>query len=137
MKKGTLIISFLTLINFALFLLGPRQVASAQAAGANIIMLNPVTSVASCAWPTGATYTAAMALCPVNSGVASTSGLAFAFNGGTTFTLIGSSSAGVTSFNGRTGAVLPAAGDYTYAQLSSPPTSVTAGTFSVTSATIK
>ena len=44
---------------------------------------------------------------------------------------------GVTSFNGRTGAVVPAAGDYSYSQLSSPPTSVTAGTFSVTSATIK
>jgi hypothetical protein len=34
---------------------------------------------------------------------------------------------GVTSFNGRTGAVVPAASDYTFAQLAAPPTSVSCG----------
>jgi hypothetical protein len=57
---------------------------------------------------------------------------------GTAWVQLGTVTAsGVMSFNGRTGAVVPAAGDYSYSQLSSPPTSVTAGTFSVTSATIK
>ena len=52
---------------------------------------------------------------------------------------------GVATYNGRTGNVLPAAGDYTYSQLSSPPTSVDCaswaiaqnGHLSLTSCTIK
>src|SRR5579863_126235 len=46
---------------------------------------------------------------------------------GAAYTQIGGGAAGVTSFNGRTGAVLPATGDYSYAQLSAPPTKVNCG----------
>jgi len=35
--------------------------------------------------------------------------------------------AGVTSFNGRTGAVVSVTGDYSYSQISSPPTTVNCG----------
>lgn len=41
----------------------------------------------------------------------------------------GAAQSGVTSFNKRTGAVVPAAGDYSYSQLASPPTTVTCSTF--------
>jgi hypothetical protein len=47
---------------------------------------------------------------------------------GAAFTQLGAASAvGVTSFNGRTGAVVPSANDYTYSQLASPPTTINCG----------
>ena len=47
---------------------------------------------------------------------------------GAAYVQVGAAAAGVTSFNGRTGTVVPAAGDYAYSQLSSPPTSINCGT---------
>ena len=48
---------------------------------------------------------------------------------GAAFTQAGSGggTAGVTSFNGRTGAVVSAANDYSYAQLSAHPTAINCG----------
>jgi len=69
------------------------------------------------------------------------------FNSGAPFAVVAPAAAGVTSFNGRTGAVVSASGDYSYSQLSSPPTaencpvatlaSGSTGAFSASGCTIK
>lgn len=60
--------------------------------------------------------------CPVGSGTTFNTYVNYNNLG---YVLFGGS--GVASFNGRTGNVLPVAGDYSYAQLSSPPTTVNCG----------
>jgi len=128
MKKLTLILSVFTLINLAGWLLAPVH---AQMSAGNVIVMNAVP-IASCVWPAVTPLTNTLAIC------ATTTGLATASNGGT-FSLLGVG--GVVSFNGRTGVVIPVEADYAnllkFSDLAAPPTSVTAGTFSVTSATIK
>jgi hypothetical protein len=130
MKKALpVILSILLLLDTASRLLSPTK-ASAQSVSNGVVTILNAGAPANCAWPTGATVTSGLALC------ATTSGLYWAVNGGA-FQAVAGAAGGVTSFNGRTGAVVSASGDYSFAQLSSPPTSVTAGTFSVTGATIK
>jgi hypothetical protein len=52
-------------------------------------------------------------------------------NGAAYFLVSKVGAGGVTSVFGRTGAVAAAANDYSYAQLSSPPTTVTCSTFTI------
>jgi hypothetical protein len=59
-------------------------------------------------------------LCPVGSGTSFQ--LYISYNGGAYAPLVGANV--VTSVFGRTGAVVATAGDYSYAQLASPPTTV-------------
>lgn len=56
------------------------------------------------------------------------------FNGGAPFPVVTQQSTGVASFAGRTGAVLPANGDYSYSQISGTPAPPTA--FQCTSGSI-
>ena len=83
-----------------------------------------------------ATTAATHASCPTVA--ASTSQYCFAADGfwqslnGAAYLQIGPSAAGVTSFNGRTGAVVSATGDYSYSQLSTPPTNLSCPVFSLT-----
>ena len=49
---------------------------------------------------------------------------------GAAYQPINATAGGVTSFNKRTGAVLPVVGDYSYSQLSSPPTTIACTTSS-------
>lgn len=80
---------------------------------------------------TSATHTA----CPAV--VTGTSQYCFAADGfwqsiaGAAYAQLGASVTGVTSFNGRTGAVTSATGDYSYAQLSSQPTSLSCPLFNL------
>jgi len=87
-------------------MVSPRP-ASAQAANGVIILLQ-VGTPASCAWPTGAQVSNGMALC------ATTSGLYYSVNGSTTFNPVAPANAGgVSSFNGRVGAVTLSKSDVT------------------------
>lgn len=49
---------------------------------------------------------------------------------GAAYQLLVPAGAGVTSFNARTGAVLPATGDYNYSDLKNPPTTISCTTSS-------
>ena len=60
------------------------------------------SSLAACTWPAGVATTGMMAVCPVN--LPSGTFLATSYQGGP-FTVPTAAAAGVTSFNGRTGAV--------------------------------
>jgi hypothetical protein len=51
---------------------------------------------------------------------------------GASYVKISATAGGVASFNGRSGAVAPAAGDYSYSQLSGLPTTLSCATVSVT-----
>jgi len=70
--------------------------------------------------------------CSITTGVTSfcfaSDGLWQSLNGAAYVQLGLTAPAGVTSFNGRTGAVISVNGDYSYAQISAPPTTVNCGT---------
>jgi len=87
------------------------------------------TSLAGCQ-----TATSGFLLCPVfpASGQAFLAMSVAGYQSGAPFE-VGPLAAGgsVTSWNGRTGAVTPAQGDYSYAQLSSPPTTLSCGTWAI------
>ena len=70
-----------------------------------IVMLGTQTALSGCAWPTSfATVTNGMAVCPLN--LSGQPAMAIAINGGAFQQVpMGTAAAGVTSFNGRTGAV--------------------------------
>lgn len=119
MKLATVLLAIALLVHAAVTVFD-TPVAHAQAApSGSIILLNVATSVSGCTWPTGATITQGMAICPINN--SGTLSLALAANGGAFAAYPGAQAIGVTSFNGRTGAVVPTANDYTYAQLATPP----------------
>jgi len=91
-----------------------------------IVMLGLQTSISGCAWPTSyASVSNGMILCPLTSGQ-----IATAVNGGP-FSVLGGSTAGVTSFNGRTGAVTMTKADVTGTGLAAT-ASVTAPTTTAT-----
>lgn len=72
----------------------------------------------------------ALIFCNVAGDTANPDGAYVSANGATYMgPLAPATASGVTSFNKRTGAVLPAANDYTYSQLSAPPTTITCTTF--------
>jgi len=106
------------LFSTALYVARP---VSAQSSGMPII-LGTQAAVSGCAWPTAyATVTNGLALCPLN--LTTGPALAIAVNGGAFVAIpMSAAAAGVTSFNGRTGAVVSVAADYSYAQLSGLPT---------------
>jgi hypothetical protein len=128
MKKlyaALVVVSLLLIVDIGVNLTHPRVVVQAQTSATGFILANPATSVSGCAWPTfvpTGTITA-IAVCPVNTGTASSSGISLAMNSGAfgpVFSVLGpsTSSGGVISFNGRTGAVIPTASDYSFALLS-------------------
>lgn len=84
--------------------MSPRPV-SAQAANGNIVLLN-VGPPSSCVWP--ANVTAGMVLCATTSGLYYSLGPTALFN-----PVAPTSTGGVTSFNGRTGAVTLTKADVT------------------------
>ena len=119
------IVSLLLIADIYTNLAHPRVVVRAQSTPGGIVWANPAASVAGCAWPTWvpAGTINGIAMCPVNTGVAATSGISMAVDSGTfgpVFSVLGpsTSASGVTSFNGRTGAVVPVAKDYSFALLS-------------------
>jgi hypothetical protein len=128
---GSIILSLAMLVSVGWYTSHPFGV-SAQTA--SIVYLGTQTALTGCAWPTAyATVTNGMALCPLN--LPTGPALAIAVNGGA-FTQIPmtTAAAGVTSFNGRVGAVVPTANDYSYGQLSGLPTTTgncTGGTVTV------
>jgi len=86
----------------------------------------PIVAPASCVWPTG--VTTGMAACATND---PTSPIYVALNGGPFQKATAAVASGVSSWNGRTGAVLPAANDYSYSQLSGKPTTVSCTTYTI------
>jgi hypothetical protein len=99
--KNVLYLCLVMLVIFAVVKISDVHAQSAS----GIILLNPASSAATCAWPSGATVTNGMGLCPLN--LSGQPGLAIALNGNTTFTQVfpAVAQAGVASFNGRTGNV--------------------------------
>jgi hypothetical protein len=116
------------------------------------VILGIQTSISGCSWSavttyfsSGSTVANGLAICPINS----TSGpqLAIAVNGGAFVPIPMTASAPVASVFGRTGNVIKAQGDYNYADLGSPPTTISctaaqisagaSGTLSGTGCTIK
>lgn len=96
---------FVLVAVIALVAMFPLRPVNAQAANGVIILLQ-VGTPASCTWPTGATVTNGMALC------ATTTGLYYSVNGSATFNPV-AGAGGVSSFNGRTGAVTLTKADVT------------------------
>lgn len=96
--------------------MSPRPV-SAQAGQGITVTPQFVNSLSQCTWPSGATVTNGIAYCFVYTGTVSTSGLYWAVNQGTTWNPFvpppSVAPAGVTSFNGRTGAVTLTKADVT------------------------
>lgn len=101
----------------------PRPV-SAQAGNSITVPPQFVNSLSQCAWPTGGTVTNGVAYCFVYTGTASSSGMYWAVNGGTTWNpfVPPPSAAGVSSFNGRTGAVTLTKADVTGTSLTATTT---------------
>lgn len=114
MKRTFALIVVILLAAFAGNYLG-NTVAHAQAAA--VLQLTGSWSTHTACAPTAGQTTLCIA----------SDGLWISLSGGTFTQLGAASSAGVTSFNGRTGAVVPTANDYTYSQLASPPTTVNCG----------
>jgi len=69
-----------------------------------------------------------MNFCQVTNDPSNPTGVYVTANGAAYFLLKPAGSAGVASFNGRTGNVLPATGDYSYSGLSAKPTTITCTT---------
>ena len=94
--------------------------AAAQMGAA--VFLGVQTSAANCTWSNAAVVSNGMALCPLNVGTstAPSPGLAIALNQGSFVQVFpaAATAAGVSTFAGRTGAVVPALGDYSFNQLS-------------------
>lgn len=90
-----------------MLVLGVSSFGQAQAAPGPYASIQIVTTLSQCTWASGVTVSSGVAFCFVNTGTVSTSGLYFALNGGTTFNPIvpQAATAGVTSFNNRTGAI--------------------------------
>ena len=130
MKKITAILLAATLVSIG-YWFGAVRTAHAQTTNNGGVVLLIVGPPSSCAWSGGATWTNAMMLCATNAG------LYYSLNGSATFNPV-AAAGGVASFNGRTGAVVSASGDYSYSQLTGMThlQEVTAGTFSLTGASI-
>ena len=91
-----------------------------------LVWTGPIaTNVAQCVTP--AAHSAS--ICPVEATVGSIT--YFLWNGTAWTPLVPATAAGVTSFNGRTGAVVSQAGDYNCAQVGCPVTSVNGKTGAV------
>ncbi len=104
---------------------GNRNAVSAQSAGVGVpfMVAVPASSITTCAWPpippwwpsgTGVpvwTGSNTVALCIINAGGVVSQ--AYSVGGNATFTALGGTAAGVTSFNGRTGAVILTNADVT------------------------
>src|ERR1019366_2852730 len=91
------------------------------------LTVSPAGTLASCPTPSAK----ALIFCNVAGDPAATDGAYVSTNGAAYF-LVPKSGAGsnVATVFGRTGNVLPAAGDYSYSQLSAPPTKVSCSTAS-------
>jgi hypothetical protein len=97
---------------------GNRNAVSAQSAGVGVpfMVAVPASSITTCAWPSGTgvpvwTGSNTVALCIINAGGVVSQ--AYSVGGNATFTALGGTAAGVTSFNGRTGAVILTNADVT------------------------
>lgn len=108
MKKTSSLLLIALLFDIGVHFYNPPS-AAAQAPTSVFIAPQVVSSVSQCAWPTGVTVSNGVAFCFINTGVASTSSMYFALNGGTGWSpLVPPSTTGVTSFGNppRTGAVV-------------------------------
>ena len=90
---------------------------------AQTVSVSPAVALANCAAPTAG----ALLYCNVANDPANADGMYVSANKAPYFK-VGASSGGVLSWNGRTGSVMPAANDYSYSQLSSPPTTISCTT---------
>lgn len=110
----------------AILLAAAVMIALAQTPGSSISVSNSTN----CAAPAAGIF----ALCMPKSG----GGVEYTNNGSAyaTANFSGGGAASVTSVFGRTGAVTAEAGDYSYAQLSSPPTTITCSTVTVVDKTL-
>lgn len=86
------------------------------------VFLGVQTAAANCSWSTAAVVSNGMAFCPLNVGTtaAPIPGIAIALNQGPFVQVFPAppATAGVASFSGRTGSVLPSQNDYSFSQLS-------------------
>jgi hypothetical protein len=91
------------------------------------LTVTPGGTLASCPTPSAK----ALIFCNVAGDPAATDGAYVSTNGAAYFAVPKSGAGGgVSSFAGRTGNVLPAQGDYSYSQLSAPPTKISCSTAS-------
>jgi hypothetical protein len=91
------------------------------------ITIDGATLLASCPAPAAKT----VVQCSVANDPANADGVYVSANGAAYFKVTAVVGTGVASFNGRAGAVVSVAGDYSYADLSAPPTTVDCSTWSV------
>jgi hypothetical protein len=91
------------------------------------ITIDGATLLSSCPKPTVNT----VIQCSVANDPANPDGVYVSANAAAYFKVGAVVATGVSSFNTRTGAVVSATGDYSYAQLSSPPTTLDCSTWSV------
>jgi hypothetical protein len=89
--------------------------------------ISPSTTLAGCQTPTAGT----LVHCNVANDPNNPTGDYVSANGAAYFLISQAQAGGVSSWNKRTGAVVPATGDYSYSQLSSPPTTLSCATWSI------
>ena len=107
--------------SLGLLLLVAITIAVAFAFGQQFAATTPSGALTACPAPVSGSNI----LCSVTDGY-------YASIAGGTYVKISATAGGVASFNGRSGAVAPAAGDYSYSQLSGLPTTLSCTTVSVT-----
>ena len=95
----------------------------AVAFGQQFAATTPSGALASCPAPVSGSNI----LCSVTDGY-------YASVSGASYVKISATAGGVTSFNARSGSIVSATGDYSYSQLSNPPTTISCATISVTNA---
>ena len=96
--------------------------------GQSSLSISPAGTLAQC----GLSATGELRICNVANDTANPTGAYISANGAPYFLVSSAAVAGVTSFKGRTGTVVPATGDYRYDMLSAPPTKISCTTASLT-----
>lgn len=105
MRKISIAVLCLLVLDLGFRLWNPSP-SHAQASAAVSEGPQVVATLSACSWLTGATVTNGVAFCFVNTGVPATSGMYFALNNSSTWTpMSAAATAGVTSLNGKTGAL--------------------------------
>jgi hypothetical protein len=96
--------------------------------GQSSLTVAPGATLSTCAAPVAGSK--ALIICNVAGDPSNPDGAYLSANGGAYFLIQPTGAGGVTSWKSRTGAVVPQNGDYSYSQLSSPPTKISCTTVS-------
>lgn len=91
------------------------------------LSISPAGTLATCPAPSSK----ALIFCNVAGDTVNPDGAYVSANGAAYFRVGATTAGGVTTFNGRSGNVLPASGDYKFSDLSAPPTTMVCTTASI------